>query len=164
MLSYQKPMFSDDERRPLMTEDELRDACLRAAATIVVATMFGCEFEDRRLNDDGYPWPTSVSRIELKYPKDWAREEALSGVAAIYEAGSMAVAKHHSRGAHHINVSGAARLLDDSRIWNAIEALAQFVESDGSEGCYGAMGTDAGDDSPALNLIKSMDLPSLTFA
>ena len=143
MLSYQKPMFSDDnERRPLMTEDELRDTCLHAAATIVVAFVLGCEFEDCRLNDDGHPWPTSVSRIEIKYPKDWARAEALSGVAAIYEAGSMAVAKHHSRGAHHINVSGAARLLDDPRVWNAIEALAQFIEGNyEGEGCYGAMET-----------------------
>jgi hypothetical protein len=49
--TMQKPMFSDDEvPRPLLSEEELRDACLHAAATIVVATMFGCEFEDCRLS------------------------------------------------------------------------------------------------------------------
>ena len=43
MFDYQKPMFSDDEeRRPLMTEEELRDACLHDAATIVVAYVLGC--------------------------------------------------------------------------------------------------------------------------
>ena len=52
MSDYQKPMFSeDDERRPLMTEEELRDACLHNAATIVVAVELGCEFEDCRLTE-----------------------------------------------------------------------------------------------------------------
>jgi hypothetical protein len=61
MLEYQKPMVSDDdERRPLMTEEGLRDACLHAAATIVVAVALGCEFEDCMLDDDGYKWPTSI--------------------------------------------------------------------------------------------------------
>jgi hypothetical protein len=33
-----KPMFSEDgERRPLLSEEELRDACLHCAATIIVA-------------------------------------------------------------------------------------------------------------------------------
>jgi hypothetical protein len=88
-------MFSeDDEHRPLLTEDELYDACLHDAATIVVAFVFGCEFEDCRLNDDGYRWPTSVSRIELKYPPDCS----LDSVASIHEAGAMAVAKGMAAG------------------------------------------------------------------
>jgi hypothetical protein len=37
-MNYQKPMFGeDDEQRPLMSEEELSDACLHAGATIVVA-------------------------------------------------------------------------------------------------------------------------------
>ena len=77
MSDYQKPMFSeDDERRPLMTEEELRDACLHDAATIVVAVELGCEFEDCRLTDDGYKWPTSISSVDLKYPKSWRGAEA----------------------------------------------------------------------------------------
>ena len=54
MLNYQKSMFSEDEeRRPLLTEPELYDACLHAAATIITAYALGCEFEDCRLDDDG---------------------------------------------------------------------------------------------------------------
>ena len=39
MLKPEEPRFSDDEeQRPLLAEKELRDACLYAAAIIVVAT------------------------------------------------------------------------------------------------------------------------------
>jgi hypothetical protein len=116
-----KPMFSEDEeRRPLLCEEDLRDACLHAAATIVVTTMFGCEFEDCRLNDDGYKWPTSVSRTWLEYPKDWT-SDAFPLVAMIHEAGSLAVTKRHGRPPHRINVGdGGARtadFLDDPLNW-----------------------------------------------
>jgi hypothetical protein len=163
MLDYQKPMFSDDdEQRPLMSEEELRDACLHAAATIVIAVALGCEFEDCRLTDDGYRWPTSISRIDLKYPKDWnGRAGAFSSVATIHEAGAMAVAKRHGRGPHLINHSFSnhnrtRQLLDIPSVWGAIEALASFLEDSGDGGgCYGAMGSDAEplEDSQALRLI-----------
>jgi hypothetical protein len=112
--------------------------------------------------DDGYPWPTSISRIDLKYPKDWIeRREALSSVAMIHEAGAMAVAKRHGRGPHLINHSFSnhnrtRQLLDIPRVWGAIEALAGFLEDSGDGGgCYGSMGTDAErlKDSRALRLI-----------
>jgi hypothetical protein len=157
-MSYQKSMFSDDdEQRPLMTEEELRDACLHAAATVVIAVALGCEFEDCRLNDDGYPWPTSISRIEIKYPKEWSgRAGAFSSIAMIHDAGAMAVAKRHGRGPHHIANGRTPQLLDIPRVWKAIEALAQFIrDNDEDNGCYSAMGTDAGrlEDSTALKLI-----------
>jgi hypothetical protein len=161
MLNYQKPMFSEDERRPLLTKDELYDACLHDAATIVVAFVFGIEFEDCRLNDDGYNWPTSVSRIELKYPLDCS----FDSVASIHEAGAMAVAKRHGHGPHRINESRTAELLDEPLVWKAIETLAQFIEDNyEGDGCYGALGTDCrepGEDSAALKLIKNMGLSSL---
>jgi hypothetical protein len=167
-----KPMFSEDgENRPLLTEEELHDACLHAAATIVVALVYGCEFVDCRLNDNGYRWPTSISHIQLSSADDWCIEESFVAHAAIHEAGSMAVAKRHGRGHHHIRLgwedSGTTpELLDDPKVWKAIEALAQFIRDNyEGEGCYGASGTAGpGGDSPALKLIKSMDLPSLTFA
>lgn len=74
----------------------------------------------------------------------------------------MAVAKLHGRGPHRINANGTPKLLDDPLIWEAIEALAQFIEDNyEGEGCYGALGTDcaegrAGEDSAALKLIKSI--------
>jgi hypothetical protein len=174
MPDEQKPMFSDDEeQRPLLTKKELRDTCLHNAATIVIAFVLGCEFEDCRSDDDGLQWPTFASRIEIKYPddwrSDWRREAALSGVAAIHEAGAMAVAKQHDLGAHLIQpslrqvviASETLRLLDDPLVWKTIKALARFIESDGSDGCYDAIGTDAfevGDDSAALKLIRDMGL------
>ena len=163
-----KPMLSDDdEERPLMTEEELKDACLHAAATIVVAVALGCEFEDCMLDDDGYPWPTSISRIYLKYPKDWSEKgEALSSVAMIHEAGAMAVAKRHGsgRGPRLIIISGTGalpgdnktrRLLDIPRVWAAIEALTSYIEESGDGRCLEAIGTEAGllEDSEALKLI-----------
>ena len=144
MLDYQKPMVSDDdERRPLLTESELYDACLHDAATIVVAFAYGCEFEDCRLTDDGYKWPTSISRIEIKYPEDWRWEEVFLAVAAIHEAGAMAVAKRHGRGPHRINENRTPELLNDPVVWKTVEALAQFIEDNyEGDGCYGASGTD----------------------
>jgi hypothetical protein len=54
MANYQKPMLSEDgKNRPLLTEEELYDECLHAAATIVVAFVYGCEFGDCQLDDDG---------------------------------------------------------------------------------------------------------------
>ena len=57
--------------------------------------------------------------------------------------------------------SETLRLLDDPLVWKTIKALARFIESDGSDGCYDAIGTDAfevGDDSAALKLIRDMGL------
>jgi hypothetical protein len=49
-----------------------------------------------------------------------------------------------------------------------IEALAQFIEDNyEGEGCYGTLGTgfrDPSEDSAAIKLLKSMDLPSLAYA
>ena len=169
MANSQKPMFSEDEgHRPLLTPEELRDACIHTAATVVVAFVYGCEFKDCQLNDDGYKWPTSISRIELRSADDWALEESFAARTAIHEAGSMAVAKDHGRGPHLIFIgsghSETAKLLDDSNVWKAIEALARFIEDNyEGDGCYGALGTgfiDPSEDTAAIKLLKSMDLPS----
>jgi hypothetical protein len=103
---------------------------------------------------------------------DWQLEEEMAALTAIHEAGSMAVAKHHGRGPHLIFIgsghSGTAKLLDNSNVWKAIEALARFIEDNyEGEGCYGALGTgfrDPSEDSAAIKLLKSMDLPSLSYA
>jgi hypothetical protein len=173
MANYQKPMLSEDgKNRPLLTEEELYDECLHAAATIVVAFVYGCEFGYCQLDDDGYKWPTYISRIELMSADDWEVEEAFAARTAIHEAGYMAVAKHHGRGPHLIFIgsehSGTAKLLDDPKVWKAIEALGRFIENNyEGEGCYGALGTgfkDPSEDSAAIKLLKSMDLPSLAYA
>ncbi len=147
MLDSPKEMFSDDEeRRPLMTEEELRDACLHATATIVVAFVLGCEFKDCLLADDGFKWPTSISGVYLKYPESWRGAEAFPAIVSIHEAACQAVAKRHGRGPHRINNYTADRtsdLLDEPRIWRAIGRLAEFIRmNDEGEGCYGALGAD----------------------
>jgi hypothetical protein len=161
-----EPRFSDDEEQRL-TEEELSDACLHCAATIIVAVELGCEFEDCRLTDDGCKWPTFLSSVEIKYPESWNGRgaEVFPAIASIHEAGCQAVAKRHGRGPHRINNYTAVRtseLLDEPRIWKAIEAMAELIESEGGYGgCYGAMGTDAfeiGNDSAALKLIRDMGL------
>ena len=124
-----KPRFSEDkERRPLLTKAELSDACLHCAATIVVAVELGCEFEDCRLTDDGRKWPTFLSDVDIKYPTSWADRgaEVFPAIASIHEAGCQAVAKQHGRGPNRINEYTAiatSNLLDEPRIWKAIEAF-----------------------------------------
>jgi hypothetical protein len=119
----QKPVFSDDEdRRRLLTEEELRDARLHAAATIVVANALGCEFEDCRLDDEGRRWPVSLSVVEIKYPNNWQGAEAFASAAMIHEAGAMAVAKRHGRSPHRINTEDGAGLIQNSLVWNTSAA------------------------------------------
>ena len=147
MANSQKPMFSEDEgHRPLLTPEELSDACIHTAATVVVASVYGCEFKDCQLDDDGYKWPTSISRVELWPPDDWSPDESFVFRTVIHEAGSMAVAKHHGRGPHliimFVEPSETAKLLDDPKVWKAIKALARFIEDNYQrEGYYGALGT-----------------------
>src|SRR5580704_11526111 len=102
-----------------MIEDELCDACMHAAATIVVAYALGCEFEDCRLDDDGRRWPVSISIVEIKYPDSWRGREAFAAIAMIHEAGAMAVAKLHGRSPHRINTEDGAGLIHSSLVWNA---------------------------------------------
>ncbi len=164
MVKHEEPRFSDDEeQRPLMAEKELRDACLSAAAIVVVAFSLGCEFEDCMLDDDGYPWPTATTRIEFKYPTEWRWKFGIFPVVgAIHEAGAAAVCKQHDIGLCRINNDfRTAQLLDDPTIWATIKALARFIQdNDEDHGCYGALGTachEPGDeDSYAIALIKSM--------
>ena len=165
MMKREEPRFSEDEEAaPLMTEVELRDACLYAAATIVVAYSLGCKFKDCRLDDDGYPWPTATTRIEIKYPEGWRWKRGIFPiVGAIHEAGAAAVCKQRDIGLCRINAYTAPRtsdLLDDPKIWATIKALAKLIQDSGPcDGCYGALGTDCcepGDDSDAIALMKSM--------
>jgi hypothetical protein len=163
MSNRSEPRFSnDEEQRPLLAEKELRDKCLHAAATIVVAFSLGGEFKDCLLDDDGYPWPTTTTRIDIEYPDDWRWKWGIFPVVgAIYETGSLAVAKQNDRGRCNINNSLTFRLLDDPVIWATTKALARFIQdNDEDEGCYGVLGTachEPGDeDSYAIKLMKSM--------
>jgi hypothetical protein len=101
-----------------MPEDELRDACLHAAATVAVAYALGCEFEDCRLDDDGRRWPVSLSVVEIKYPDGWRGKDDFVHVAMIHEAGAIAVAKSHGR-SPHINTEDSDELFHNSLVPDA---------------------------------------------
>ena len=136
MMKREEPRFSEDEEAaPLMTKVELRDACLYAAAIVVVAFSLGCEFEDCRLDDDGAVWPTATTRIEIKYPDDWRWKWGIFPiVGAIHETGAAAVAKQHDTGLCRINAYTTPRtsnLLEDPKIWATIKALATLIQDSG---------------------------------
>jgi hypothetical protein len=161
-----KPMFSDgDEQHPLLSEEDLRDACLHAVATIVVGFALEGEFKCCYLTDDGYKWPTSVSRTWLEYPKDWTDEEALSNVATIYEAGSLSgrqaawtrATPHQRRRRPRPYGRFPRRPLN----WELVEAVAvaQLIMNNyEGDGCYGAEGTNP---HWSLSFPWMKDLPKL---
>jgi hypothetical protein len=162
MSNHQEPRFSEDGSfSPLLTDEQLRDAFVYAAAIVVVAFSLGCEFGDCTVDDDGAVWPTSLSRVEIKYPEDWRWKYGIfAAVAAIHEAGAMAVAKQRDHGPCRVNNSWTPHLFDDPKIWVAVKALARFIqENDEDHGNYGAAGMDIYDspaDSPAIQLIRSL--------
>jgi hypothetical protein len=163
--AYQRPLPIGDPDLPPMTETELRDASLHCAATIIVAVELGCEFEDCRLTDNGRTWPAFLSSVEIKYPKSWSEHgaEAFPAIATIHEVGCHAVAKRHGRAPHCINAYTATKtleLLEEPRLWNAIEKLADFIHDNyEGDGCYGALGTDGhelDEESNALELLRNV--------
>ena len=166
MSKHEEPSFSDDdEQNPLMTEKELREACLYAAAIVVAAFSLGCEFKDCTLDDIGAVWRSPSTRIAIEYPEDWRWKFGIFPVVgAIHEAGAAAVCKQRDIGLCRINsytAPGASALLNDPTIWATIKALARFIQdNDEDHGCHGALGTachEPGDeDSYAITLMRSM--------
>ena len=165
-----KKMFSEDgENRPLMTESELRDACLHDAATTLSRLCSAGEFEDCRLNDDGYKWPTSVSRIDLKHPESWTKEEAIadirrstrrapwlspSGTAAALNASTWTKARCATRPRSSTTLRPGRRSRrspSSSRTTTRVTAVT--ASGDG-------LPRAGRRDSAALKLIKEMALPS----
>jgi hypothetical protein len=134
-------------------------ACLHDAATIVVAIELGCEFEDRRLTDDGYKWPTSIFQAsKSNTPKAGANAErrfsrpsrrstkraarlSLSGTVAdltastiiplIFQDWEMAMRR---QGRHCLIVAAAPPVSRFSRqgVLPAFEAVAQAATADHS--------------------------------
>ena len=127
-------MIATNDNMTRLPPDELRDACLHCAATIVIAIELGCQFEDCRLTDDGAGWPTFLSSVEIKYPDDWRDARAFPAIASIHEAGVHAVAKAHGRGPHRVNNYTSVRtshLLDEPRIWKADPKSARAIHRRG---------------------------------
>jgi hypothetical protein len=147
-----------------MTRSQLREAMFHAAGTAVVSFILGCGYDDILLDDDGFRWPTRISRVELS---GWKRapENALEIVATIYEAGTMAANKARGLGPHRIwgiayegELTETAWILDDPKVWAAIEEFAAYLEENDEEhGCYGAMAMHDDEDA-AIKLLKDRGL------
>jgi hypothetical protein len=148
----------------ILSAEELNDACLHAAATIVVAFVCGGRLLTCRLNDDSREWPSPISRIEIACGDDWDTDDELAARPAIHEAGAMAVAKSHGRRPHLLHIGGeepneTAEVLNGPKVWKAVETLAQLIKD-------GHIGEGEGDDfsSAATALLKSIDLPVMDMA
>jgi hypothetical protein len=155
-----------------MRPAELRETCICAAATAVVAHVVGAGYEDIFVNDDQYRWPTSRSKV---FVKGWRGDnpppaDVLERMCMVYEAGLMAVAKLRGYGAHVIvgfqplprflagGDLATKALLDRPVIWGAVKALAQRVEDNyEGDGCYGAMAKHDDQDA-AIGLLKERGL------
>ena len=86
---------------------------------------------------------------------------AYRDIATIYEAAGLASLKHRGLGSHRVSliddVMGRA-MLDDPKIWAAIEALAAYIEGEYDDGLCSALAMH--DDDPAA--IKVLTDAGLT--
>jgi hypothetical protein len=89
-----------------LNAEELNDACLHAAATMVVAFTCCGHIVECRFNDDGSEWPAPISNIWIAMGDDWDVDDEIMLRPAINEAGAMAVAKNHGRRPHLLRIGG----------------------------------------------------------
>ena len=106
-------MVTDNIKR--MSPAELREACICAAATAVVAYVLGYGYEDIAVYDDGEGWPTTMSDVDTARwpigddPGPMGRGEpscdtAYRDIATIYEAGGLASLKLRGLGSHRVSL------------------------------------------------------------
>ena len=130
--------MSNDTVKPRMSPAELTEACYSAAATAAISYVLGYGYEDIAVHDDGEGWPTTMSDVDTALwpigddPRDGReRDEAYCHIATIYEAGYLAALKYRGLGSHQVSLiddSWGRVMLDDPKIWGAIEALAAYIE------------------------------------
>jgi hypothetical protein len=169
------------ENTKRMSPAELREMCYAAAATAVVSYVLGYGYEDIAVHDDGEGWPTTASDVDTAmWPigddpgptgdGEPSTDTAYSHIATIYEAAGLASRKLRGLGSHRISLIDDAMgraMLDDPKIWGAIEALAAFLEGNyEGDGVYGALGSNTGDkyalmdgeDGGGLKVLKAAGL------
>ena len=171
------------EIKQRMSPAELREACICAAASAVVAYVLGYGYEDIAVYDDGGSWSTTdTARWPIgDDPGPMGRGEpscdaAYCDIATIYEVAGLASRKHRGLGSHRVGLIDDAEggaMLDDPKIWAAIEALAAFLEDNSEgDGCYGALGANTGDkyavsdgeDGGGLKVLKACGLTPTYWA
>jgi hypothetical protein len=159
--------MSNDTVKPRMSPAELTEACYAAAATATISYVLGYGYVDAVVNDDGFGWPTRSSDVETA---PWPigddpgptgdgepdRDTAYRDIATMYEAAGLASRKHRGLGSHAVTLIGDSMgraMLDDPKIWGAIEALAAFLELGGPDSAQGDDGVHCAmamhDDEPA---------------
>src|SRR5271165_4474868 len=142
--------MSDNKQR--MSPAELREMCIYAAATATVSYVLGCGYKDIRVTDDGERWPTAMSYVDLAGTDEhfgFGTDHTLGIVAAIFEAGGLASLKSRGLGSHAVDFDNlpvdTCAILDDEKVWAAVEALAAHIavnEDFGGRETLGAPGVD----------------------
>jgi hypothetical protein len=90
------------------------------------------------LDDDGYPWPTATTRIELKYPTEWRWKFGFFPSSGRSMRRAPRLSASSTTSGFAASIIRTAQLLDDPTIWATIKALARFIQdNDEDHGCYG---------------------------
>jgi len=178
-------MGNDNIKR--MSPAELREACYCAAASATISYVLGYGYVDAAVHDDGYGWPTTASGVDTDpWPigddpgpgggGEPSSDTAYQHIATIYESAGLASRKLRGLGSHGVSLisdSLGSVMLNDSKIWSAIEALAAFLEGNyEGDGAYGALGDDKeskyadmhGEDGGGLQVLKACGLTSTYWA
>ena len=152
--------MSNETEGPRMSPAELTEACYYAAGTAVVSYVLGYGYEDIAVHDDGEGWPTTMSDVDTaRWPigddpgpagdGEPSTDVAYRDIATIYEAGGLASLKHRGLGSHRVSIIDDTMgrvMLDEPKIWAAIEALAAYIEGNyEGDGVYGALGANTGE-------------------
>ena len=147
--------------------------CICAAATAVVSYTLGYGYEDIAVHDDGEGWPTTASDVDTGRwpiggdPRDEPQcDVAYRDIATIYEAAGLASRRLRGLGSHRVSLIDDTMgrvMIDDPKIWAAIEALAAYIEGNGDGGYYSALGdTDekyaTGGEGGALKVLTDAGL------
>ena len=174
------------EIKQRMPPTELREACFWAAGTAVVSYVLGYGYEDIAVHDDGEGWPTTMSDVDTaRWPigddpgpagdGEPSPDTAYRDIATIYEAGGLASLKHRGLGSHRVSIiddTMGRAMLDDPKIWAAIEALASYIEDNSEgDGVYSALGANTdekyatgGEDGGGLKVLKACGLTPTYWA
>ncbi len=155
-----------------MSPAELKEACYRAAGTAAVGYVLGFIYEDAAVNNDGFGWPTMASEVDLGPANEGDLFKFGTLKARVSEAGHLAALKHRGLGSHGLCLDGELTdtrgVLDDAKVWSAIEALAAFIEgNDDGDGYYSALGVNTdekGEEGGGLKVLKAAGLTPTYWA
>ena len=168
--------MGNDNIKKRMSPAELREVRICAAATATISYVLGYGYIDISVIDGGSRWPTTASYVETAL---WpigddpgpgggggpSCDRAYRDIATIYEVAGLASRKLRGLGSHELSLiddSIGSVMLNDPKIWAAIEALAVCIDEgedqalgDDKEGKYADTGGEGG---AGLKVLKEAGL------